>query len=710
MASPALASRRSRFRLFARVSTPSAKAAAATKKALNAENVASEDITEGGVCASLCVLLPRLPRLYPRQRLTIVASTKWAHRDTSVFTTVTLCGILVFLSASDGSSSSLTPDFLPGLNRRGPDGVGAWHRRVGVGSDDAFFKDATHSGEGDTNGRDLHILGSLLQLRGSDPGVTPVVDRAGNVLAFSGEVFGGVPGLRVCESDTHVLAGTFGAILSDAKHGTTKFVEFASKIQGPWALVFWHEAIETLWFGRDVFGRRSLLIHEPDERDDRFILSSSASFLPARHGDENENEHSKPFWREIEPGLYSVTLRTQEIKIQKHDWRDATAEALRLYDRDKALVKPSVERNGLARSSSSQKVNTGYNTKHDAAIDGFIAALACAVEKRVALSINTTGCEDTNGDGTEPETAFLGVLFSGGVDSALLAALAHRYVPPDAVIDLCTVCFSGGKSPDRESALDSLCELRENFPTRKWRLIAIDQSIADVDEVRNRLLKTLEPSNTVMDVNIGAALWFAARGEGWIDTLDGSTKQRQLYKSKAKVLLLGQGADEQCAGYRRHRGVFFKAVEADVAAGANSLRDDTTTDTTNTATGNWPALSEVLREDMCRLWKRNLGRDDRLIADHGREARFPFLDEGVVARVLTTNLSDVADLDEGNRAHGIPGDKMLIRAAAHRLGLVRCAQRAKRAIQFGSRISKQYDLREGRKTKDAGAVARTQKT
>ena len=113
---------------------------------------------------------------------------------------------------------------------------------------------------------------------------------------------------------------------------------------------------------------------------------------------------------------------------------------------------------------------------------------------------------------------------------------------------------------------------------------------------------------------------------------------------------------------------------------------------------------------MCRLWKRNLGRDDRLIADHGREARFPFLDEGVVARVLTTNLSDVADLDEGNRAHGIPGDKMLIRAAAHRLGLVRCAQRAKRAIQFGSRISKQYDLREGKKTKDAGAVARTQKT
>lgn len=59
------------------------------------------------------------------------------------------------------------------------------------------------------------------------------------------------------------------------------------------------------------------------------------------------------------------------------------------------------------------------------------------------------------------------------------------------------------------------------------------------------------------DLNIGIALWLAASGDGWV--YKGATEnndenqQRFRYKSKSRIILVGSGADEQCAGYGRHR-------------------------------------------------------------------------------------------------------------------------------------------------------------
>jgi hypothetical protein len=86
---------------------------------------------------------------------------------------------------------------------------------------------------------------------------------------------------------------------------------------------------------------------------------------------------------------------------------------------------------------------------------------------------------------------------------------------------------------------------------------------------RDHLLNLLHPAGTVMDLNIGAALWLAVGATGTLrlpQQQAGSSSAPgpplpdspqlttgQPYTSGARVVLLGHGADEQCAGYGRHR-------------------------------------------------------------------------------------------------------------------------------------------------------------
>ena len=65
--------------------------------------------------------------------------------------------------------------------------------------------------------RDCHILGSLLQLRGSTPSASPLVDVRGNVLAFSGKIFGGVAGAASgAENDAAALLAAFDEVFARA--------------------------------------------------------------------------------------------------------------------------------------------------------------------------------------------------------------------------------------------------------------------------------------------------------------------------------------------------------------------------------------------------------------------------------------------------------------------------------------------------------------
>ena len=504
------------------------------------------------------------------------------------------------------------------------------------------------------------------------------------------------------------------------------------RIHGEFAFILFVASSDCIYYGRDCIGRRSLVINK--SLHGAVALSSVA--IEAQDGQSISNGDR---WEEIPPGVvYRLDMRTG---------KQTSLPVARVIN----MNMPTIPRDhGLQVNSI------------DTAAEILQNLLDRAVQRRV-LRAPLPKSQSTS-------DASVAVLFSGGIDSVVLAALCHRHVPSDQPIDLINVSFYDdsdlgrvtSSSPDRLAAVLSYRELSERFPDRRWTFIAVDVPYLNVLKQEKHIMQLIAPLESTMDFNIATAFWFAARGEGrFLDMNEiedaargiynntvacsktvsmqqqepllrfssghkanvgkGSSKTRlscvrdgctrhssqscifQACKvccgkfqgpissylgkrailcrahnqindqhrrsadsnadanitakrhasssaqgsnmhgsvvSQAKILLSGVGADEQMAGYGRHRNIHQR--------------------------GGYEALRMELQMEVNRLWTRNLGRDDRCLSDHGKEGRFPYLDDDVMDYLDALPLELKCDM---TRPLG-EGDKLILRKVALLTGVV----------------------------------------
>jgi len=444
-----------------------------------------------------------------------------------------------------------------------------------------------------------------------------------------------------------------------------------SRARVSYAIVYYHHSSTRLYFARDPLGRRSLLVHYPSSTDPYFLLTSVSVGSRLEYAlDELSTEY-----------IYSIDVGVL-----------GSADNITSVFKDCVRAVPRSEAESQTQFSRLSPVNRtlpvdppvvqdlAHIPDHLAsAVDKLIDELDRSVMLRVRNIPRRTEAH---------KQARVAVLFSGGIDSTMLAFLADRHVDPSEPIDLLNVAFENPRKiavkvegnigglpkrekkqklrdpldystvnvsydvPDRLTGLQEVEELRRLCPDRVWNFVEVNVPYEESQGARAAVETLMFPSKTVMDLSLAVALYFAARGIGQIRS--GPEAEPQPYTTPARVLLNGLGSDELLGGYGRFRTAYKAA--------------------------GWQAIIDELQLELDRIPIRNLGRDDRVISSHGKETRHPFLSLSVVNFLaqLPVHMKMDPRLEAGL------GEKMLLRLAAWKVGLVEASGRKKRAMQFGS--------------------------
>jgi asparagine synthetase B (glutamine-hydrolysing) len=470
-----------------------------------------------------------------------------------------MCGIGALLLGSHPTSTSTSPlaSVAAALASRGPDFSSSF---------------APHPS--------LALVASVLSLRGVSPCPQPAIDCDGNVLCWNGEVFGGEEGLPTGGDTPFVLRLLARAADSappdddeddDSPTATALAAALLRAVVGPYAFLFYHARTQTLLFGRDPVGRRSLLVHglsllplnpdpppsppPPPPSSSLIVISSVAAPLPGVSSSSPLHE----LYEELPPlGVYSLVLPAPSAAatepwtplLRLARWGPSFSSSVFPPTRPRlpspgaafpVLDDAALARGALAlltRLSAAVRVRVLPETTplpsppppspspppptslFQWRAEGDASAPPPTVPEALHR-LAAAGFSERDlpaGSPSSPSPSRVALLFSGGLDCMVLAALVHTHLPPHEPLDLINVCFSPDHaSPDRVGARAGVAELRRVFPTRAFRLLLVDDTFADTCSRGPALLGLIAPARTHLDFNIAAALWSSARGVGFVE-------------------------------------------------------------------------------------------------------------------------------------------------------------------------------------------------
>ena len=215
-----------------------------------------------------------------------------------------------------------------------------------------------------------------------------------------------------------------------------------------------------------------------------------------------------------------------------------------------------------------------------------------------------------------------GILFSGGVDSSLIAFVCKQ-------LKCNFTCYTVGieGSDDIQWAKRVVDEYEFNF---KYKILSLN----DLELVLKNVIKVLNDAD-IVKVSVGSVLYSA----GKLALSDGNN-----------ALFGGLGSEEIFAGYQRHEA---------------ALQNN-----------DFEALHRECWNGLRNMWKRDLARDFAIAKNLGLDLKTPYLDKDLIK--IAMQVHPMLKLDKDNK-------KIILREAAEFIGLKKeFAWRKKQAAQYGS--------------------------